>query len=70
MGLLRKDRIFLNPLFNDDIEGWDKVVVTDKCQGVEHVEQADHVQNNRPTCALVLSESILKEESVSFSSPK
>ena len=51
-----------NILLNDDIEGWYKVVVADKCEGVEHVEQADHVQNNCPACSLILSECILQEE--------
>ena len=59
--------LFSDLPFNDDIEGWDKVVVADKSEGVEHVEQADHVQNNRPTCSLVLCEGVLQQEL--FSSP-
>ena len=53
--------LFSDLPFNDDIEGWDKVVVTDKSEGVEHVEQADHVEDNRPAWPLILSESILQE---------
>merc|ERR1719309_1195753 len=37
------------PPFNDDVEGGDEVVVADEGEGVEHVEQADHVQDDRST---------------------
>ena len=53
--------LFSDLPFNDDIESWDKVVVTDKSEGVEHVEQADHVEDDRPAWPLILSESILQE---------